>query len=210
MGKRILKSILGRKVGMTQVYEEDGTWVPVTLIQAGPCTVLQVKTEETDGYSAIQVGFDETAKRAKKPQEGLYKKLSVAPVRFVREVPAFHAEPLEAGAKYNLEVFEGVATVDVAGLTKGRGFQGNVRRWGHAIGPKAHGSKSKRNVGSTGMHQDPGRVVKGKKMPGQYGNEKVKVRNLRIVSTDLEKNLLVVKGAIPGPKGGYLVIQESL
>ena len=210
MGKRVLKSILGRKVGMTQVYEEDGTWVPVTLIEAGPCTVLQVKTEETDGYSAIQVGFDESKKRAKKPQDGLYQKLNVAPTRFVKEVPAFHAEPLEAGAKYNLEVFEGVASVDVAGLTKGRGFQGTVRRWGHAIGQKSHGSKSKRNLGSTGMPQDPGRVYKGKKMPGQYGNERVKVRNLRIVSTDLEKNLLVVKGAIPGPKGGYLVIQESL
>ena len=210
MGKRVLKSILGKKIGMTQIYDEDGTWIPVTLIQAGPCTVLQVKTEETDGYSALQVGFDETAKKAKQPQAALYKKLEVAPTRFVKEVPAFHAEPLEAGAKFDLTALEGVESVDIAGTSKGRGFQGTVRRWNHAIGPKSHGSKSKRNVGSTGMHQDPGRVIKGKKMPGQYGNDRVKVRNLRVVSSDPDKNLLVVKGAVPGPKNGYLIIQESL
>ncbi|MGA1779955.1 MAG: 50S ribosomal protein L3 [Planctomycetota bacterium] len=210
MGKRVLKSILGKKIGMSQIYDEDGTWIPVTLIQAGPCTVLQVKTEEPDGYSALQVGFDETKKRPRKPQEGLYKKLDTAATRFVKEVPAFHAEPLEAGAKFDLSVFDGVASVDVAGTSKGRGFSGTVRRWNHAIGPKSHGSKSKRNVGSTGMHQDPGRVIKGKKMPGQYGNERVKVRNLRVVSADPDQNLLVVKGAVPGPKNGYLIIQESL
>ncbi len=210
MGKRILKSILGRKVGMTQVYEEDGAWVPVTLIEAGPCTVLQVKNDESDGYSAVQIGFDETMKKPKKPQEGLYKKIGAAPTKFVREVPAFEGPEFEAGQKYDLAVFEGVSTVDVSGTSKGRGFTGTVKRWNHKIGPKSHGSKSKRSIGSTGMHQDPGRVIKGTKMPGQYGNTKIKVRNLRVVSADPEKNLLVVKGAVPGPNGGYLVIQESL
>ena len=119
-------------------------------------------------------------------------------------------EELEAGARFDLSLFEGVASVDVAGQTRGRGFSGTVRRWNHSIGPKSHGSKSKRSIGSTGMHQDPGRVIKGQKMPGQYGDEKVKVRNLTVVDADPGKNLLVVKGAVPGPKGGYLYIQESL
>jgi large subunit ribosomal protein L3 len=210
MVQRIRKSILGRKVGMSQIYQEDGTWVPVTLIEAGPCTVLQVKTEENDGYSALQVGFGESSKRPKKPQEGLYKKLGVAPTRFIREIPPFDGQDLEAGQKFDLALFEGVTSVDVAGNTRGRGFTGTVRRWNHTIGPKSHGSKSKRSVGSTGMHQDPGRVIKGQHMPGQYGDEKVKVRNLTVVETDLDKHLLVVKGAVPGPKGGYLYIQESL
>ena len=210
MPKRILKSILGRKVGMSQVYSEDGTWTPVTLIEAGPCTVLQVKTEENDGYSALQVGFDETKKRPNKPQDGRNQKLGVSATKFVKELPAFHEEPLEAGAKFDLSVLEGVESVDIAGTSKGRGFSGTVRRWNHSIGPKSHGSKSKRTIGSTGMHQDPGRVIKGTKMAGQYGNTRVKVRNLSVVSTDLERNLLVVKGAVPGPKNGYLIIQESL
>jgi large subunit ribosomal protein L3 len=210
MVRRILKSILGRKLGMSQVYDEDGTSIPVTLIEAGPCTVLQVKTEEKDGYVALQVGFDESSKRPKKPQEGLFKKLGVAPTKLVREIPPFEGQEFEAGSKFDLSVLEGVESVDVAGFTKGRGFTGTVVRWNHSVGPKSHGSKSKRSIGSTGMHQDPGRVIKGQKMPGQYGDEKVKVRNLRVVSCDPERNLLVVKGAIPGAKGGYLYIQESL
>lgn len=210
MVRRMRKSILGRKVGMTQVYEEDGTWVPVTIIEAGPCTVLQVKTSETDGYAAVQVGFDESTKHPKKPQEGLFKKIAAAPTRYVREIPSLEGTEYTPGEKFDVTVFEGVASVDVSGTSKGRGFSGTVRRWGHSIGPKSHGSKSKRTIGSTGMHQDPGRVIKGQKMPGQYGNVKVKVRNLRVVQTDPERNLLVVEGAVPGPPGGYLYIEESL
>ncbi len=210
MVARIRKSILGRKVGMTQVYQEDGVRVPVTLIEAGPCTVLQVKTEEKDGYSALQVGFDESKKNPNKPQVGLCKKLGVAATRLIREIPPFEGSELAAGEKFDVSLFEGVATVDIAGITRGRGFTGTVVRWNHRIGPKSHGSKSKRSIGSTGMHQDPGRVIKGKKMPGQYGNERVKVRNLKVISADSALNLLVVRGAVPGPKGGYLYIQESL
>lgn len=210
MARRVRKSILGRKIGMTQVYDEDGTRVPVTLIEAGPCTVLQVKTEDRDGYQALQVGFSDTTKRVKKPQEGLFKKLETAPKRLVREVPVFADQELEAGQQFDVGVLDGVGQVDVSGVTKGRGFQGNVRRWNHHVGPRTHGSKSKRIVGSIGMHQDPGRVLKGKKMPGHMGSVNVKQRNLRVVSIDAEQHLLVVKGAVPGPKGGYLYIEESL
>lgn len=210
MARRIRKSILGRKLGMSQVYKEDGTRVPVTLIEAGPCTVLQVKSEGTDGYEALQVGFADHKKRSKKPQEGLFKKLETAPKKMVREIPPFEGKELAAGEQFDVTVLDGVAEVDVSGVSKGRGFQGNVKRWNHAIGPKSHGSKSKRVVGSIGMHQDPGRVAKGKKMPGHMGSKQVKVCRLSVVSIDAEQHLLVVKGAVPGPKGSFLYIEESL
>lgn len=210
MAKRPRKTILGRKMGMSQFYEEGGSCIPVTLIEAGPCTVLQVKTEEADGYQALQLGFADTKKRPRKPQEGLYKKVNTAPKRFVREAPVVGDDAPAAGESIDVTVLEGVEHVDVTGTSKGRGFSGVVRRWNHAIGPKSHGSKSKRIPGSIGMHQDPGRVIKGKKMPGQYGNAKVKLRNLEVVSIDAEENLLIVKGAVPGPKGGFLYIEESL
>lgn len=210
MARRIRKSILGRKLGMTQVYTEDNTRVPVTLIEAGPCTVLQVKTNDNDGYEALQVGFGDSKKRPAKPQDALYKKLETAPKRYVCEIPIVAGSDLAAGANFDVTVLEGVAKVDVSGTSKGKGFQGNVKRWNHAIGPQSHGSKSKRVVGSIGMHQDPGRVHKGKKMPGHMGAENVKTRNLDVVSYDAEQNLLVVKGAVPGPNGGFLYIEESL
>ncbi len=208
MPKRIRKALLGRKIGMTQAYTDEGIREPVTLIEAGPCTVLQVRTEEKDGYQAYQVGFLDTTKRVPQPQEGVFKKVDTAPKKFVREVP--FAGEYGAGDTLDLSLFEGVSKVDVSGTSKGRGFSGVVRRWNHAIGPKSHGSKSKRILGSIGMHQDPGRILKGKNMPGQYGNKKIKTRNLEVVSTDLEKNLLVVRGAVPGPAGGFLYIEESL
>ncbi|MGE3163347.1 MAG: 50S ribosomal protein L3 [Planctomycetota bacterium] len=204
------KSILGRKLGMSQVFDTEGAWVPVTLIEAGPCTVLQVKTDENDGYKALQVGFADSKKRARKPQDGLFQKLQTAPKKLVREIPPFADRELNAGDKFDLSVLEGVQRVDVSGDTKGRGFRSTIQRWNHHIGPKSHGSKSKRVVGSIGMHQDPGRVLPGKKMPGHYGDERVKVRNLDVVSIDLEQNLLIVKGAVPGAQGGFLYIEESL
>ncbi|MEM7232690.1 MAG: 50S ribosomal protein L3 [Planctomycetota bacterium] len=208
MPKRQRKAILGRKVGMSQIYTDGGDRIPVTLIEAGPCTVLQVKTAETDGYEALQVGFADTAKRVAKPMEGHFKKAETASKRCVREIPKLaDAAP---GDTIDLSVLEGIGKVDISGVSKGRGFSGVVRRWNHAIGPKSHGSKSKRILGSLGMHQDPGRILKGKAMPGQYGNKNVKTRNLAVVSYDVEKNLLVVKGAVPGPKGGFLYIEESL
>ena len=209
MTQRLRKTLLGRKVGMSQVYLENGERVPVTLVEAGPCTVLQVKTVEVDGYDALQVGFLDTKKRVAKPQEVAFRKLETAPKKFVREIPKV-AEGTTAGQTLSVSLFDGVAHVDISGVSKGRGFSGVVRRWNHAIGPKSHGSKSKRIMGSIGMHQDPGRIVKGKNMPGQYGNKNVKTRNLQVVSLDVEKNLLVVKGAVPGPKDGFLYIEESL
>ncbi len=210
MARRIRKTILGRKIGMSQTHGEDGVRVPVTLIEAGPCMVLQVKTLKRDGYTSLQVGFQDTAKRAKKPQEKIFETLQTAPKKLVREIPLTPGKEWSAGDTVDLSVFEGVAKVDVSGISKGRGFAGNVKRWNHQIGPKSHGSKSKRITGSIGMHQDPGRVFKGKKMPGHLGAEKVKTRNLRVVSLDPQKNLLVVKGAVPGPRGGFLCIEESL
>ena len=210
MAGRMRKTILGRKLGSSQAFDGEGNRVQVTLIEAGPCTVLQVKTDEKEGYQALQVGFIDSPKEPNKPRGGIFEKVGCPPKRFVREIPSVDGVPQEAGESFDLTFFEGVESVDVSGVSKGKGFQGNVKRWNHAIGPKSHGSKSKRNVGSTGMHQDPGRVIKGKKMPGQMGNENVKVRNLQVISADAEKNLLVVQGSVPGPTGGYLTIEESI
>ena len=229
--RRDQKALLGKKLGMTQVFEEDGRWVPVTVLQAGPCTVLQVKNEDTDGYEAVQLGFEDK-KSAKKPQQGLYDPLSVSPKRFVREVPKVDPTDVLASSKVSsggdseeeaggdgsvspgdvlgVKVFDGIEKVDVRGVTKGRGFAGTIKRHGFAAGDHSHGSKSVRQPGSTGMHTDPGRVAKGKKMAGHYGNANRKIRNLQVVRLDEERNLLLVRGAVPGPNGGYLYIEESL
>ena len=210
MARRQRKTILGRKLGMSQLYGDNNVLMPITLIEAGPCTVLQVKTEDNDGYSALQVGFDDTRKEPLKPQQGLFKKVGTAAKRWIREIPPLKDQEFAVGDQIDLAILDGVAMVDISGVSKGRGFSGRVRRWGQKIGPRGHGSKNKRVMGSTGMHQDPGRVQKGKHMPGQHGAGNVKVRNLRVVSMDAEQKLLVVHGAVPGPTGGYLYIQESL
>ena len=284
------KALLGKKLGMTQVFSEDGKWIPVTVLQAGPCAVLQIKTEEQDGYSSYQIGFDDRRKNAKRPQQVCFDNLGVNTKRFVREIPFIdpadiltggvpaapepEEEPVEAEEEAVVEeaeveeaaseaeageeasaeeeaeagegdtdsaeedaveeeeeevadepepatevnpgdiigarVFEGVAMVDVRGVSKGRGFAGNVKRHGHSTGDKSHGGKSVRLVGSTGMHTDPGRVPPGKHGPGHYGNTNCKVLNLEVVEIDEVKNILLVKGAIPGPRGGYLYIEQSL
>ena len=287
------KALLGKKLGMTQIFSEDGKWIPVTVLQAGPCAVLQIKTEEQDGYSSYQIGFDDRRKNAKRPQQVCFDNLGVNTKRFVREIPfidpadiltggvpvapepeeesveaeeaaveeaeAEEAAPevedgeeqedgdsgqddsgqddsgqddAESGEEEAVEedvadepepatevnpgdvigarVFEGVAMVDVRGVSKGRGFAGNVKRHGHSTGDKSHGGKSVRLVGSTGMHTDPGRVPPGKHGPGHYGNINCKVLNLEVVEIDEVKNILLVKGAIPGPRGGYLYIEQSL
>ena len=284
------KALLGKKVGMTQIFSEDGKWIPITVLQAGPCAVLQIKTEELDGYSAYQVGFDDRRKDAKRPQQVCFDKLGVNTKHFIREIPfidpadiltgapsaapaeeaageaveAPEEEPEEAvaaeeasedaqeadsaeaadeqdseeaaegepeaeeepaeepeeeaepatevnlGDIIGVRVFEGVTRVDVSGVSKGRGFAGIIKRHGHSTGDKSHGGKSVRLVGSTGMHTDPGRVAKGKKGPGHFGNVACKTMNLEVVKLDQEKNLLLVKGAVPGSRGGYLYIEESL
>ena len=287
------KALLGKKLGMTQIFSEDGKWIPVTVLQAGPCAVLQIKTEEQDGYSSYQIGFDDRRKNAKRPQQVCFDNLGVNTKRFVREIPFIDPadiltggvpvapEPEEESAEaeeavveeveaeeaapeaedgeeredgdsgqddsgqddsgqddaesgeeeaaeeeaadqpepatevtpgdiIGARVFEGVARVDVRGVSKGRGFAGNVKRHGHSTGDKSHGGKSVRLVGSTGMHTDPGRVPPGKDSPGHYGNINCKALNLEVVEIDEVKNILLVKGAIPGPRGGYLYIEQSL
>ena len=210
MALRIRKTILGKKLGMSQMFDDSGNWVPVTLIEAGPCTVLQVKGLEKDGYEALQVGFDATHKEATKPRTGVFEKAGCGPKKMVREIPLFDDQELEQGQDFKLSLFDGVEQVDVQGVSKGKGFAGTVKRWNHHIGPQGHGSKSKRTIGSTGQSQDPGRVIKGKKMAGQMGSAKVKVRNLKVVQCDSEKNLLIVRGAVPGSPGTYLIVEESL
>ena len=216
-GKRIRKALLGRKVGMTQIFDENGLWVPVTVIEAGPCVVLQVKTPERDGYTAVQVGFGSRRKKPRKPQEGLFTKLGTDPLRWIKEIPfvdpadlGAEAKEVKAGDRLTVGVFKDMKRVDVAGTSKGRGFAGVIRRYHFNAGPKSHGTKNIREPGSTGMHTDPGRVLKGKRMPGHLGAAPAKSRNLKVVKVDPEKNLLLVRGAVPGPNGGLVYIEESL
>jgi len=205
------KALLGKKIGMTQVFEGDGTAIPVTAVQAGPCTVLQVKTAENDGYDAIQIGFEEAKpSRVTKPQAGHAKKWNARPMRIVRETPPPDGIDVSPGDSLSVKIFEGIESVDIQGVSKGRGFTGVMKRWGFSGQRASHGVKRvHRAPGSIGMTQDPGRVLKGKKMPGQHGNKKVTVRNLKIVKIDSEKNLLLVKGSVPGANGGFLYIRSS-
>jgi large subunit ribosomal protein L3 len=219
-GKKVRKSILGRKVGMTQIFDEKGCWVPITVLEVGPCTVLQVKTPEKDGYSAVQIGFGGTKKKVKRPQEGIFKKAGAEPVKWIHEVPfveaadvigaASDAKEIKPGDKVGVAGFAAVKWVDVRGISKGRGFSGVIRRYHFSAGPKSHGTKNVREPGSTGMHTDPGRVLKGKRMPGHLGAVPSKARNLLVVKVEPESNLMMVRGAVPGPNGGFLFIEESL
>jgi large subunit ribosomal protein L3 len=252
------RSLLGKKIGMTQVFADSGERLPVTVLQVGPCTVLQVKTPEADGYSAVQLGFEDTTKKKKRPQQAYLDRCGLRGKRWVREVPFVDPEALlspsgspagdaaastgdggqedggqedggqEAevsketenegesapkiaiGAQVGVSVFKDIARVDIRGVTKGRGFQGNIRRHGYSSGDKSHGSKNVRQSKSTGMHTDPGRVFKGRPMPGHMGAVNRKARNLTVVKLNEEDNLLLVAGSVPGPNGGYVYIEESL
>ena len=209
------KAILGTKVGMTQLFLEDGRVVPVTVVEAGPCTVVQKKTVERDGYSAIQVGFktlsESRAKKLKnKPEQGHFKKAGVAATRYLREFRLDDAQNYEVGQLINVEVFAKGDAVDVTGTSKGHGYTGAILRWNQHTGPMAHGSKYHRGVGSLSANCDPSRVFKNKHMAGQWGHERVTVQNLEVVRVDGERNLLFVKGALPGPNGGLLMIRDSI
>ncbi len=194
---------------MTQIFDEKGNVIPVTALEAGPCSILQVKTPERDGYSALQLGFEQKKRsRATKPELGHAKKANSEPHRFVREVPLPEGD-LQPGQKLTVEVFSEVSAVDVTGVSKGRGFQGVMKRHGMQGGPSSHGSTSHRRVGSIGQSAFPSRVFKGKRMPGHMGCERVTVRDLEVIKVDREKDLLLVRGAVPGPRGGYLIIRES-
>ncbi len=206
----MLNGLLGKKIGMTQIYSEDGKILPVTLIQVGPCVVMQIKTEENDGYSAVQLAFDDKKKkRAKKPELGHAAKASLGPKRFIREMIPESGADIKLGQSITVEMFNGTKTIDVVGTTKGKGYAGVMKRWNFKGGLNTHGSTRHRPPGSIGSNTDPGRVIKGRKMAGRLGGERVTVKNLDVVKVDSEKNLLLVKGAVPGYRGSYLILKKS-
>ena len=205
------KAILTTKVGMTQVFSEDGVLTPVTVLQAGPCVVTQVKTVENDGYSAVQVGFgDIREKLVNKPKKGHFAKAGVTAKRFLKEFRLEAAESYTLGQEIKADVFAAGDKVDATAKSKGKGFQDAIKRHGQSRGPMAHGSKYHRHAGSNGSATTPGRVFKGKHMPGHMGAVRVTVQNLEVVSVDAEKNLILVKGAVPGPKKSLVMLKESV
>lgn len=205
------KAILATKVGMTQIFNEDGVLTPVTVLQAGPCVVTQVKTVENDGYSAVQVGFaDIREKLLNKPEKGQFDKAEVPYKRYVQEFRFEDAESYEVKQEIKADIFAAGDKVDATAVSKGKGFQGAIKRHGQSRGPMTHGSKYHRHAGSNGAASDPSKVFKGKKMPGQMGHVQVTVQNLEIVRVDAENNLLLVKGSVPGPKKSLVTIRESV
>lgn len=205
------KAIVGKKIGMTQMFLADGTMIPVTVVEAGPCPVIQKKTVEHDGYSAIQVGFAEIRESlCNKPRKGHFEKAGVKPMRYVKELKLDAADTYEIGSVITAELFEVGDKVDVSGRSKGKGFAGSIKRHNQARGRKTHGSHSYRTSGSMSGCSDPGKVFKSKKLPGHMGAENVTVQNLEIVRVDKDRNLLLVKGAIPGAKGGMVVVKSSV
>ncbi|HIS46736.1 MAG TPA: 50S ribosomal protein L3 [Candidatus Scybalocola faecigallinarum] len=205
------KAILTTKVGMTQIFNEDGVLTPVTVLQAGPCVVTQVKTVENDGYSAIQVGYgDIREKLVNKPQKGHFAKAGVSAKRFVKEFRLEDAESYTLGQEIKADIFAAGDKIDATAKSKGKGFQGAIKRHGQSRGPMAHGSKYHRHAGSNGSATTPGRVFKGKHMPGHMGAVKVTVQNLEVVRVDADQNLILVKGSVPGPKKSLVMLKESV
>lgn len=205
------KAILAKKIGMTQVFTENGTLVPVTVLEAGPCTVVQKKTMENDGYGAIQVGFGEAKlKQTTKPIKGHFDKANAKINKTLKEFRLEDISTYEVGAEIKADIFTVGEKVDITGVSKGKGTQGPIKRHGQSRGPMSHGSKYHRGVGSLGAATSPGRVMKGKKMAGRMGGVDITVQNLEIVRTDAEKNLVLVKGAVPGAKGTVLFIKDSV
>lgn len=206
----MVNTILGRKIGMTQVWDEDDNVVPVTVVQAGPCVVSQVKSEATDGYDAVQIGFGEIKpSRVNKPMKGHFAKAGVEPMRYLREVRVENAADHKVGDVVTVADFAEVATVDVTGTSKGKGFQGTIKRWNFACGPITHGSRNQRKPGSIGQCAYPARVRKGLHMAGHMGDERVTVKNLKLVSVDPEQNLMLIKGAVPGGKNALVQIRMA-
>jgi len=206
-----MQGILGKKIGMTRVFGEEGRQFPVTVIEVGPCVIVQRKTKSQDGYEALKLGFAEVkASRANKAQLGQFKAINATPKRFMREFAVDAKEELKPGDIVTAAVLDGVDYVDIVGITKGRGFQGVVRRYRMAGGPMTHGGHSKRRIGSIGCRSFPGRVHKGKRMPGHMGNVRVTTQNLKVVQLRAGENLLLVNGAVPGPAGALVEIRKAL
>ena len=204
------KGLIGKKIGMTQIFDEEGRVIPVTAIEAGPCTVVQVKTEETDGYNAIQLGYGEVKEyKVNKPVKGHYAKSNLTPKKHLRE---FRIDSIEnkVGDELKADVFATGEKLDIQGTSKGKGFQGVIKRHGQSRGPMGHGSMYHRRPGSMGSTSTPGRVFKGKKLPGHMGHVTVTIQNLEVVKVDLDKNVILVKGSVPGPKGTILKLKSSV
>ena len=207
------KGILGKKIGMTQIFEADGKMIPVTVVEAGPCLVIQNKTEETDGYNAVQLGFGELKeKHTSKPMKGHFDKAGITPVKFVRELRLSAPSEYTVGQKISADIFTAGELIDATGISRGKGFAGTIKRHNFSRGPMAHGSKSHREPGSMGpMHSGPGgRVIKGKKLPGRMGNAQVTVQRLTVAKVDTDRNLILVKGSIPGAAGSFVVLRETV
>lgn len=196
---------------MTQIFKDTGEVVPVTVIEAGPCVVLQIKSPDKDGYTAVQLGFDSKKEaRAKKPQLGRFKKINVDPARFIKEIKTDNLEGIKPADKITVDIFTAGDYVDITGVSIGKGFQGGIKRWHWKGGPKSHGSMSHRAPGSIGASSDPSRVFKGQHLPGHMGNRRVTIQNLEVAKVDKENNLILIKGAVSGPKGSYLIIKKAL
>jgi len=208
---KMKKAILATKVGMTQIFDEAGTLTPVTVLQAGPCVVTQIKTMDNDGYSAVQVGFvNKREKLVNKCQKGHFEKAGVSYKRYVRELKLENAEEYTPGAEIKADMFGAGDKIDASAISKGKGFQGAIKRHGLHRGPMAHGSKYHRHAGSNGACSDPSKVFKGKKMAGHMGNRKITVQNLEVVRVDAEDNLILVKGSVPGPKKSLITLRQTV
>lgn len=207
----MVEGLIGKKVGVTQTFDEQGNVVPVTIIKAGPCAVIQKKTREKDGYSAVQMCLveDKAKKKANKPLSGHYSKAGLAAARILREFRFAEQGEVKEGDRFSVDVFKVGDKVDVTGTSKGKGFAGVVKRWGFRGGGDSHGSMFHRRPGSIGASAFPSRVLKGKKLPGQMGNSRVTISNLTVIETDAENNLLIVRGAVPGANGGHLLIKKA-
>ena len=205
-----MKGILGKKIGMTQVFAKNGKLIPVTVVSVEPNVVMQVKTKETDGYEAIQLGFvSKKEKHSTKAETGHAKKANTAPKRFLKEIKGVEVSNYELGQEIKCDIFEAGEIVDVTGTSKGKGFQGVIKRYNQSRGPMGHGSQYHRGVGSMGTLR-PMRVFKGKKLPGHMGNETVTIQNLEVVAIDLDENVILIKGNIPGPKNSFVVIKSAI
>ena len=207
----MIAGLLGKKLGMTQIFSKEDGLIPVTLLQAGPCDLLQIKNKENDGYSALQIGFEEKKKkRASRAEIGHCSKVKAGVKRIIRE---FRTDTLDAeyepGQTFTVSVFDDVKSIDVTGTSKGKGFAGVMKRWGFSGGPSTHGCTTPRGAGSVGSGTSPGHVHRGKKMPGRMGGKRITVKNLDVIKVDKDRNMLIVKGAVPGPNGGYLIIRKS-
>ncbi|HCF64753.1 MAG: 50S ribosomal protein L3 [Clostridia bacterium] len=205
------KGLIGKKIGMTQIFNEEGKVIPVTVIEAGPCVVSQVKTEETDGYNSIQLGFGAIKEsKVNKPERGHFTKANIAPARYLREFRVDSIEDVKVGDELKADIFMAGDKIDIQGTSKGKGFQGVIKRHGQHRGPMGHGSMYHRRPGSMGSTSTPGRVFKGKKLPGHMGAETVTIQNLEVIKVDLDKNIILVKGSVPGAKGSILKIKSSV